>query len=593
MGAKRTADSVLFLPCFTASDLWPSPVFGDVFICSRSARAPQAKIGAESRDSHLPLFFVIAFRPASFARRDWSEIACPGTMPSSSVAGSWLRAISFSLCATLAEAKYPFSSGPKAMLADDTSVSFDPLGVAAVLGNPRADASAAKLYVQYDRHIFRWPHTSMIGGTLPAIRMLVEYFTSGLPSKSLSPPIKMCAKAITMIPVRSNFVFRELPLDFSNIWLTHFLGFKSGVLNPGNDFMVIYVDSIPKSDAEMDNVAEGNRNGLRQDPGHGWWIMARFTMYFLVSVNGTMILASMLIGILAADIWAFTLFFFYGSYWISSVLIAFLPMVQASTPWIVEDESPRYAAYERPEGGTVIFKGRKDNMEAWARTTWKYEPTWIRTILHWTWMTTGSLAAFASVACMVNMHGYLQLAFLAVLAYSTVAEMVATKVSRLLQIKAKGAVPHALLTENDKRSEGIIRATLAIQPICRLEGFDWIQMGLLPNMPAFSQMQATLAEINAYQREVESGRIAATEDSLQARMETFYEDYQRKAREKVEEHKQGEKQLPARHDRDELPARLEEQMREAGSKWIRCMMQNNDDKTPMTDEQFVKDKVGV
>ena len=111
-------------------------------------------------------------------------------------------------------------------------------------------------------------------------------------------------------------------------------------------------------------------------------------------------------------------------------------------------------------------------MEAWARTTWKYEPTWVQTMLHWSWMVTGLLAAFSSVACMVNMHDYLQLAFLAVLVFATVAEIVATKISRVLQIKAKGPVLCALLTENDKRTQGIISATIAIQSLCRLEGLD-------------------------------------------------------------------------------------------------------------------------
>ncbi len=44
------------------------------------------------------------------------------------------------------------------------SITFDPLGVAAILHNPRADLSAARLYVQSDRRAFRWPHTTMIGG---------------------------------------------------------------------------------------------------------------------------------------------------------------------------------------------------------------------------------------------------------------------------------------------------------------------------------------------------------------------------------------------------------------------------------------------
>ncbi|OJJ81535.1 uncharacterized protein ASPGLDRAFT_50060 [Aspergillus glaucus CBS 516.65] len=492
-------------------------------------------------------------------------------MPSS-VVESWLRTISFSLCATLAEAKYPFSSGPKAKLADDTSVSFDPLGVAAVLSNPRADASAAKLYVQYDKDTFHWPHTSMIGGTLPAMQMLVEYFTSGLPSKSLSPPIKMCAKATTMIPVRSNSVFRELPLDFGNVWLNHLIAFKSGERNPGNDFMVIYIDGILKLDGKPAERTKDNQRRLGEDLGTGWLVVGRLSLYFLDLVNGAMILASMLIGILAADVWAFTLFFFYGSYWISSALITFLPMVQVFTPPIFEEKSPLYAVYERPEGGTVIFKGRKDNMEAWARTTWKYEPTWVQTTLHWSWMITGSLAAFSSVACMVNMHGYLQLAFLAVLVFATVAEIVATKISRVLQIKAKGPVPCALLTKNDKRTQGIISATIAIQSLCRLEGLDWMQMGLLPNMPVFSHMQATLAEINEIQREVEEPNMTIEEDALRAKMEICYGEYRQKVWDEVgklgEEAQKDENDKAARWETDRLAERLQEEMRNAVEIWI-------------------------
>ncbi|KAL2863514.1 uncharacterized protein BJX67DRAFT_260777 [Aspergillus lucknowensis] len=496
-------------------------------------------------------------------------------------AGSWLRTVALSLCATLVEAKYPFSSeGPKATLRNETSVSFDPLGVAAVLGNPRADASAAKLYVQFDKDTFHWPHMSMVGGTLPAIQMLVEYVTSGLPSQSLSAPIKMCAKYTTMIPVRSNFVFRELPLDFTNVWMTHLISFRSGAVNPGNDFMIIYVDSNPKSADDLKKLAAAKRARLQLDPGPGWWMAGRLTLYVLILVNGAMILAAMLIGILAADIWAFTLFFLYGSHWIASALITFLPMVQVSTPRIDEDKSPRYAAYERPEGGTVIFKGPKENMEAWARTTWKYEPTLLRTLLHWAYMTTGALAAFASIACMVNMHGYLQLAFLAVLVYATLAEILATKISRWLQTKAMGDVPHALLLNNEKRTQGIISATIQISPICRLEGFDWIAMGLLPPLPAFTAMQVVLGEINAFQRGLEESgalpRTAEEKDALRAEMEKFYERYRGRAAEEAERGKETETaRIGARLATGGLAARLVEQMRYAVEKWIERVEEEN------------------
>ncbi|KAL4759484.1 uncharacterized protein BDW70DRAFT_139711 [Aspergillus foveolatus] len=496
----------------------------------------------------------------------------------------WLRAMAVSLFAGLVEAKYPFSSeGPKATLRNESTVSFDPLGVAAVLHNPRAAASAAKLYVQFDNDAFHWPHMSMVGGTLPAIQMLVEYVTSGLPSKSLEAPIKMCAKYISMIPVRSDFVFRELPLDFSNGWLGGLISFRGGELNPGNDFMVIYIgDEEVAGDVhgrDHDHaIAKDRRNRLAEDPGLGWWMAARLSLYILILINGAMILAAMLIGILAADIWAFTLFFLYGSHWIASALITFLPMVHVSTPRIDQDTTPRYAAYERPEGGTVIFKGPKKNMEAWARTTWKYEPTTLQSTLHWSFMVTGALAAFSSIACMVNMHGYLQLAFLAVLVYATVAEIIATKISRWLQAKAKGGVPHALLTDREKRTQSIIDATIAVQSICRLEGFDWIGLGLLPNMPAFRALQPALARINAFQRKVEGDgglRSGIDEMKLREQMAAYYAEYQKSAIEIAEEGKEGETKMAARRGTEDLALRLSSQMENAVEQWIASMEKEN------------------
>lgn len=41
-----------------------------------------------------------------------------------------------------------------------TKISFDPLALLAILHNPRAAASAARLYGQSYLGVFRWPHTS-------------------------------------------------------------------------------------------------------------------------------------------------------------------------------------------------------------------------------------------------------------------------------------------------------------------------------------------------------------------------------------------------------------------------------------------------
>jgi hypothetical protein len=43
-----------------------------------------------------------------------------------------------------------------------SSISFGPLALLAILHNPRAAASAARLYGQSSYEAFRWPHTSKI-----------------------------------------------------------------------------------------------------------------------------------------------------------------------------------------------------------------------------------------------------------------------------------------------------------------------------------------------------------------------------------------------------------------------------------------------
>ena len=97
-----------------------------------------------------------------------------------------LRAVCAAALSTMVEARseLPLSStDPKANLKEDTEVTFDPLGVAAVLHNPRANNSAAMLYTQSDHGIFTWPHTMMIGGTLPAMKMLVDHLTEEMNSR--------------------------------------------------------------------------------------------------------------------------------------------------------------------------------------------------------------------------------------------------------------------------------------------------------------------------------------------------------------------------------------------------------------------------
>ncbi|CEJ54964.1 hypothetical protein PMG11_01250 [Penicillium brasilianum] len=384
----------------------------------------------------------------------------------------------------------------------DNGVTFDPLGVAAVLYNERADRSAARLYTQYDREIFIWPHMTMIGGTLPPMQMLVERLTA--PFKWIHPAIKMCAKDTTMLSIRSNIsgnVFRQLPYNLSNTWLSDIVSFEPSK-HPGNDFAIVYVDRVHRK--PKDDKADGSESDdheeeilIQSEIGNLRWQAGRWTLNVLCIINGAMVLTGMVFGILLADLWAFTLFLLYSFHWGASVAISLKKMVTIHTPSKIDPEaSDRFAVYEREEGGTVIFKGPQRTLETWARSTWEYKPEWTKDSLHWLWVITGSLCGVASVACMVNMHGKMQLGFLGVLVYASVAEIGATRIARILQTKAQGPISKDAVRGNATRSLAIIRATLAVNPRCRLTGLDWISMGLLPDMLVFEEMQLLLADIS-------------------------------------------------------------------------------------------------
>ncbi|KAJ5144533.1 hypothetical protein N7448_001925 [Penicillium atrosanguineum] len=396
-----------------------------------------------------------------------------------------------------AKSKFPYPlSEAHAQLKTDDGVTFDPLGVAAVLYNPRADKSAARLYTQYDRNLFTWPHMTMIGGTLPPMQMLVERLTATF--KWIHPAIKMCAKDTTMLPVRSDVsenVFRQLPLNLSNIWLSDVISFQTSK-QPGNDFAIVWVDTVHKSGDD----GEGH---VRAQVGNiWWWRTGKWALDLMCLLNGAMLVAAMVCGILVADIWAFTLFLLYSCHWVASVFISFTAMVEIHKPEIRNDSIDRYAVYEREEGGTVIFKGPQKKLEEWARSTWEYNQTWGKDCLHWFWILTGTMSGIASVACMVNMYGYMQLAFLGVLVYSSLAEIGATRIARILQTKAHGTIFKAEILDNKTRTRAIIRATLEVIPKCRLTKLNWIKMGLLPPMQVFQAMQDLLEDISQMQEDV-------------------------------------------------------------------------------------------
>ncbi|KAK6354282.1 hypothetical protein TWF730_008695 [Orbilia blumenaviensis] len=384
---------------------------------------------------------------------------------------------------------FPFpSGGPSATLKDDNDVTFDPLAVAAVLSNPRADLSAARLYLQLDRKNYRWPHTMMIGGTLPPMNTLVAHLSMNV--TSIHPAITMCGIDIKLIPVRSDMIFKEFPINQSNYRLNDLVEFRSSQI-AGNDFMVINMDDLD------DKARRKHKLGMGSWPG-------RIALQVIGFANGLLLLTGVAFSALTADVWAGTLFFFYALHWVASTFITFSEMIRTNVKGsIVPDQNLRYAVYQRPEGGTVIFKGKKETLERWARETMEFNKKTRVIFFHWFWMISGTMAAVSSVACMVNMRGYMQLGFLAVLVYSSVAEIAATQISRRLQAASRGEFSHQLVDNNITRTKGIIRGTIENYPKCRLKGLNWIALELLPNWPLYQEMQQMLARINELQEEDE------------------------------------------------------------------------------------------
>ncbi|KAF3917211.1 hypothetical protein ABW20_dc0107248 [Dactylellina cionopaga] len=409
--------------------------------------------------------------------------------------------------ASLVQAKLPFPSGsPSAKLKSDDGVTFDPLAVAAILSNPRADLSAARLYIQLDREVYHWPHTMMIGGALPPMNALVAHLSTNL--TSIHPAITMCGKDVKFIPVRSDMIFKELPVNISNYRLNDLIEFRSSLL-PGNDFMVVNVD-------DLDKTTPTHFNSPRS------WL-GRLALDFVGLLTGLLLASGVAFAVLTADIWAASLFFFYMLHWLASTLISFTEMIRVDVKGtIVPDATPRYAVYQRPEGGTVVFKGRKEALERWARGTLEFKKNRRAKFFHWFWMTSGTAAAVSSVACMVNMRGYMQLGFLAVLLYSSLAEILATQISRNLQTAVRGTIFHSLIENNKFRTRGIIRATVEPPPNCRLKGLNWIALELLPNWPLYEEMQLLLARINEIQeREAQEDFWTRAEADVESAIDSF------------------------------------------------------------------------
>lgn len=403
-------------------------------------------------------------------------------------------------------------------------ITFDPLGIAAILHNPRAERSAARLYTTtfHDKNLFRWPHTTMFGGALTPLQTLVQHLSSNM--SSLHPAVTLSMKDTETIPVISDMFFNELQLNFSSSWLRDIAVFKSSDLN---DIAIVLLRNV-----DMPNYSLASVCPVRK-------LIIDMTGFAI----GLLLMAGVVFSLALSDVWATVLFIFYCSHWLVSTVISFAPLVSYSTPKVDGGGGgnlmvDHYAVYERPEGGMVVLKGPKIVFEALTRSRWEFEKTPRSFILHWAWMITGTFSAISSVACMVNMTTQLQLVFLAVLSYSSLAEIWVTQLARTVQAKARcharnrkpptggtegsGIQDYTLVQNKNKRACSIIYATLGVGKRFRLDGLDWIKTGLLPE--SFNELQILMDTLREYPNNTDMGNIVKYQALARFRKEFAIQD---------------------------------------------------------------------
>jgi hypothetical protein len=379
-------------------------------------------------------------------------------------------------------------------------VTFDPLSIAAVLSNPRATFSAIKLYTQYHRSSFLWPHLTMIGGTLIPLNVLVDHLIRNY--SSLHPAILMCTKDEKNLTVKSDMFFDELPMNASNDGLKHFISFKSSEL-PTADFQIVYVTDVRTI---------GKKLSLKER-------LIQLLVFTIGILNGLALIAATIIAGFVGDVWGIVLFALFALHWLSSMLISTRQLIIPTSPPIDPNDEMKYVFYERPEGGTVVFKGRKDTIERWARLKWEFNKGPINNTLHWSWVITGTLAAISSVACMVNMSGAFQIIFLVILAYASIGEIVLQVLSHSLPPTGFIAEDNAAILNNATRSKAIIRATLGLNEVTRLK-INWLDLKLLPPLPAFRLLQDFLTKMDGVDWAHIPERAEPEIQALQAHIET-------------------------------------------------------------------------
>jgi hypothetical protein len=110
-------------------------------------------------------------------------------------------------------------------------------------------------------------------------------------------------------------------------------------------------------------------------------------------------------------------------------------------------------------------------------------------------MSTGSLSAAASVICMVNMAGSLQLAYLGTLILSSFGELLVNRLVRQIQNTAIYYGSSYFIGDSEHWSRSIIRSALETDDKFCLADLPWCGFSLLPDIPVFRNLCAVLSEL--------------------------------------------------------------------------------------------------
>ncbi|KAI9149996.1 hypothetical protein HJFPF1_09746 [Paramyrothecium foliicola] len=413
------------------------------------------------------------------------------------------------------------SEVPNPQVKGSDSISLDPLAVLAILWNPRASASASKLYAQPASKQYRWPHMMQIGAVTVAVSVLVSHLTMNY--RSIHPAVEMFLGDVDKLHVKSTIgrainLFTTLPLSGSESALIDSLNFRSSI-HPANDIMVVSIGASGDGNTNVSTNVSTKQNPEQEQlaPKHDRFFAKTI---FLVTeiIMGLLLGGGTVYSIYESDVWAMALFGSYLLHWLASTAVSFCHMVVTDPNMrIREDDHLVYAIYERQSGGLIVFRGTQDVMERWARTTWTFvDTTWHRCV-HWAWMISGLAAALTSIANMVNMLGYLQLCFLGMLLYGSVAEVWLTIASRNMQSRSTsflGPVSTHGVYANDKKFKSIVQSGLGIDNKHLLGTLKWTELGLLPSRSPFTTLEDVIEKLHDAKL-ADNERSAALESALE------------------------------------------------------------------------------